>query len=101
MSMLRDVLPGTGGPSVQAGTRPATCWAGPLAPMRRTDSVHNWRMPMFRTAALVAAVLFPISALATPISVHNTGVNSSDVLVAPGAQTAFWTLFFNATAATE
>jgi hypothetical protein len=56
---------------------------------------------MFRIAALVAAMLFPISALATPISVHNTGVNSSDVLVAPGAQTAFWTLLTEPVGASE
>ena len=34
----------------------------------------------------------PSLALAAPITVHNTGVNSSDVLVASGAQASFWTL---------
>ncbi|MBI3680155.1 MAG: PEP-CTERM sorting domain-containing protein [Acidobacteria bacterium] len=40
----------------------------------------------------LAALLFLTPALAVPIVVHNTGVNISDVLVAPGASTAFWTL---------
>jgi hypothetical protein len=44
-------------------------------------------------AALFSAVLsLPGFALAAPITVHNTGVNASDVLVAPGAQASFWTL---------
>lgn len=48
---------------------------------------------MSRIAAVVTAVLlFPLSVLAAPITVHNTGVNSSDVLVATGNAAAFWTL---------
>src|SRR5262245_39369228 len=31
-------------------------------------------------------------AFAAPLPVHNTGVNTSNVLVAPGAQASFWTL---------
>jgi hypothetical protein len=56
---------------------------------------------MFRIAAFVAAVLLPISALASPISVHNTGVDGSDVLVAAGAPTAFWTLLSEPGGASE
>lgn len=44
-------------------------------------------------AALFTAVLsLPGLAAAASIPVHNTGVDSSDVLVAPGGQTSFWTL---------
>ncbi len=44
-------------------------------------------------AALFSAILSLSGfALAAPITVHNTGVNGSDVLVAPGAQASFWTL---------
>jgi hypothetical protein len=52
--------------------------------------------PMKKTtllAALFSAVLsLPSLALATPFTVHNTGVDSSNVLVTPGAQASFWTL---------
>lgn len=47
---------------------------------------------MLRALAILAAVLFPIAAAAAPITVHNTGVDATDTLVAPGAQTTFWTL---------
>ena len=47
---------------------------------------------MHRVIAILAAVLFPIAAAAAPITVHNTGVDATDTLVAPGAQTTFWTL---------
>jgi hypothetical protein len=44
-------------------------------------------------AALFSAVLsLPGLAAAASIAVHNTGVNASDVLVAPAAQASFWTL---------
>jgi len=44
-------------------------------------------------AALFSAVLsLPSFALAAAITVHNTGVDASNVLVAPGAQASFWTL---------
>jgi hypothetical protein len=56
---------------------------------------------MFRIAALIAAVLLPISALATPITVHNTGVDGSDALVAASAQAAFWTLLTEPLGGTE
>jgi hypothetical protein len=43
--------------------------------------------------ALFAAVLsMPGLALALQVAVHNTGVDSSDALVAAGAQASFWTL---------
>lgn len=48
---------------------------------------------MFRLAAFVAALLFSASSFATPVPVHNTGVNSFDaVLVGNGHQSSFWTL---------
>jgi hypothetical protein len=56
---------------------------------------------MTRILAVVAAVLFPIAALAAPITVHNTGVDSTDTLVAMGAQTTFWTLLSAPVGATE
>jgi hypothetical protein len=44
-------------------------------------------------ATLVGAALsLPVLALAASLPVHNTGVDASNVLVAPGAQTSFWTL---------
>ena len=53
-------------------------------------------------AALFAVVSsLPSLALAAAIPVHNTGVNSSDVLVAPGAQASFWTLSAKPAGATE
>jgi hypothetical protein len=50
-----------------------------------------------RNATFLAALFSAVSslpglALAASIPVHNTGVNSSDVLVAPGAQASFWAL---------
>ena len=56
---------------------------------------------MNRAIAILAAVLFPIAAVAAPITVHNTGVDSTDTLVAPGAQTSFWTLLSAPVGATE
>jgi hypothetical protein len=53
-------------------------------------------------AALFSAVLsLPGLALAAPIPVHNTGVNASDVLVAPGGQASFWALSAKPGAAVE
>jgi len=44
-------------------------------------------------AVLFSALLsLPGLVLAAPFTVHNTGVDSSNVLVAPGAQASFWTL---------
>jgi hypothetical protein len=43
----------------------------------------------------------PGLALAASISVHNTGVDSSNVLVAPGAQASFWALSAKPVGATE
>ncbi|MEO6222222.1 MAG: hypothetical protein ABIP90_03160 [Vicinamibacterales bacterium] len=57
---------------------------------------------MFRVSAFVAALLIPASAFAqVNLTVHNTGVNSSDVLVSPGAQTAYWTLLSAPPSASE
>lgn len=56
---------------------------------------------MTRILAVIAALLFPIAALAAPITVHNTGVDLSDALVAPGAQAEFWTLLSAPVGATE
>jgi len=56
---------------------------------------------MIRILAVIAAVLFPIAALAAPITVHNTGVDSTDTLVAMGAETEFWTLLSAPGGATE
>jgi hypothetical protein len=56
---------------------------------------------MPRLLALVAAVLFPVAALAAPITVHNTGVDSTDALVAPGGEADFWTLLSAPAGATE
>lgn len=53
-------------------------------------------------AALFSVVLsLPGLALAASIPVHNTGVNSSDVLVAPGGQASFWALSAKPAAAVE
>jgi hypothetical protein len=46
------------------------------------------------------AALLP-SAFAATITLHNTGVNSSDVLVATGAQASFWSLSAEPSGATE
>ena len=48
-----------------------------------------------------SALLLPSLAMAASIVVHNTGVDSSDVLVAPGASTAFWLLSSKPGGATE
>jgi len=45
-----------------------------------------------RKAFFLASLFLQVIALAGTITVHNTGVNSSDALVAPGAQASFWTL---------
>ena len=50
------------------------------------------RKATFLAALCSAFLLLPGIALAASIPVHNTGVNASDVLVAPGAQASFWTL---------
>jgi hypothetical protein len=50
------------------------------------------RKATFLVVLLSAALSLPGLALAAVIPVHNTGVNASDVLVAPGAQASFWTL---------
>lgn len=53
-------------------------------------------------AALFAAVLsLPSVAAAAFLTVHNTGVNSSNILVSPGAQASFWTLSAEPSGATE
>ena len=57
---------------------------------------------MVRLVAFVAALLIPASSFAQiNLTVHNTGVNSSDVVVSPGAETAFWTMLSAPPAATE
>lgn len=43
-------------------------------------------------ATVVAALLIPVAAAAAPITVYNTGVNLSNVLVAAGLPTAHWQL---------
>ena len=43
-------------------------------------------------ALFLAVISLPGLALAASIQVHNTGVNTSNVLVAPGAQASFWVL---------
>ena len=49
---------------------------------------------------LLAAALLP-AAFAAPIVLHNTGVDSSDAVVAPGAATAFWSLSAEPAGASE
>jgi hypothetical protein len=56
---------------------------------------------MHRFIALLAAVLLPVAAAAAPITVHNTGVDAGDVLVAPGGETTYWTLLSAPGGATE
>ena len=48
----------------------------------------------------LAATLLP-SAFAATITLHNTGVNSSDVLVTAGAQASFWSLSAEPSGASE
>jgi hypothetical protein len=50
------------------------------------------RKPTLLAALFSAVWSLPSLALAAGITVHNTGVDSSNVLVAPGAQASFWTL---------
>jgi hypothetical protein len=50
---------------------------------------------LFLAAALVPATF------AAPIILHNTGVDSADAVVAPGIQTAFWSLSSEPATATE
>lgn len=57
---------------------------------------------MYRFLACFVSLLIPVSAFAqVNLVVHNTGVNTSDVLVSPGAQTSFWTLLSAPPTATE
>ena len=49
----------------------------------------------------LATIALPGLALAASIPVHNTGVNASNVLVAPGAQASFWVLSAKPAAAVE
>ena len=57
---------------------------------------------MSRLVALVTCLLFSVTVHAqTSLVVHNTGVDSSDVLVSPGAPGAFWTLLSAPSGATE
>jgi len=43
----------------------------------------------------------PYAVIASPITVHNTGVNASDALVGAGAQASFWTLASEPAGASE
>jgi hypothetical protein len=57
---------------------------------------------MHRLIAVIAALLIPVSAFAqVTLTVHNTGVNASDVLVGAGEQTTYWTLLSAPVGATE
>ncbi len=56
---------------------------------------------MLRSIAVLAALLFPVAAVAAPITVHNTGVDSTDALAAYGGQTEFWTLLSAPAGASE
>jgi hypothetical protein len=49
---------------------------------------------MIKTKFIAAIILtlLAVPVLADPIPAHNTGVDAANALVAPGAQTAFWTL---------
>jgi PEP-CTERM motif-containing protein len=51
--------------------------------------------------ALAGALAVTVEATAAPITVHNTGVNASNILVAAGLPTAFWTLLSAPAGATE
>ena len=55
----------------------------------------------FMAAMLAAVVALPSQAQPVPLTVHNTGVNASNILVAPGAQAAFWALSAAPVGATE
>ena len=50
---------------------------------------------------ILTILLLPAFALAATITVHNTGVNASDVLVSPGAAASFWTLSSEPAGASE
>lgn len=50
---------------------------------------------------ILAAAVVPCVSIAAPITVHNTGVNGSDSLVAAGAQVSFWTLASEPAGASE
>lgn len=50
------------------------------------------RNASFVTALVSVSLSLPGFASAASIQVHNTGVGASDILVAPDAQTSFWTL---------
>lgn len=52
-------------------------------------------------AALLATVVALPSLALAAVVVHNTGVDTSNVLVAPGAQASFWTLSAAPSGATE
>jgi hypothetical protein len=56
---------------------------------------------IFAFLIALTAVLLPASAIAVPITVHNTGVNNSDALVAMGDPASFWTLLSEPASATE
>lgn len=49
----------------------------------------------------LAVLFFPVIAAAAPITVHNTGVDASDVVVGAGQATAFWRLLSAPIGATE
>jgi hypothetical protein len=57
---------------------------------------------MARLIAFLVALLIPASTFAQiNLTVHNTGVDASDALVSPGAQTTYWTLLSAPGGATE
>ncbi len=55
----------------------------------------------FLAAVFFTSLSLPALAQVAAITVHNTGVNASDVLVASGAQASFWTLSAIPAGATE